>query len=194
MVHSGRVHGDWRSDSISRSLSHHRLGLSPTRASVSTSFYVCVALRLLHPRPNCVCWWRIITMAAMAATMSVTSASVRQFEGLKATTSFTKPVPSLAMRKTAGKGALGARCDYIGSSTNLIMVASTTLMLFAGRFGLAPSANRKATAGLKLVDRDSGLQTGDPAGFTATDTLACGAMGHVIGVGIVLGLKATGGM
>ena len=75
-----------------------------------------------------------------------------------------------------------------------IMVASTTLMLFAGRFGLAPSANRKALAGLKLVDRDSGLQTGDPAGFTATDTLACGALGHIIGVGIVLGLKATSGM
>lgn len=98
------------------------------------------------------------------------------------------------MKKSSGKGALGARCDYIGSSTNLIMVASTTLMLFAGRFGLAPSANRKSTAGLKLVDRDSGLQTGDPAGFTATDTLACGAMGHVIGVGIVLGLKATAGL
>ncbi|XP_024370983.1 photosystem I reaction center subunit psaK, chloroplastic [Physcomitrium patens] len=132
-------------------------------------------------------------MAAMATTMSV--ATVRQFEGLKATTSsFSKPLPSLALRKTAGKGALGARCDYIGSSTNLIMVASTTLMLFAGRFGLAPSANRKSTAGLKLVDRDSGLQTGDPAGFTATDTLACGALGHVIGVGIVLGLKATAGL
>jgi len=133
-------------------------------------------------------------MAAMAATMSVAAPSVRQFEGLKATTSFAKPLPSLAMPKVAGKGALGARCDYIGSSTNLIMIASTTLLLFAGRFGLAPSANRKSTAGLKLVDRDSGLQTGDPAGFTATDTLAFGALGHVIGVGIVLGLKATSGL
>lgn len=51
-----------------------------------------------------------------------------------------------------------------------------------------------ATAWLKLVYRDSGLQTGDPAGSTATYTLACGAMGHVIGLGIVTGLKATGGM
>ncbi|KAJ7562515.1 hypothetical protein O6H91_03G072400 [Diphasiastrum complanatum] len=73
-----------------------------------------------------------------------------------------------------------------------IIVASTTLSLFAGRFGLAPSANRKALAGLKLVDRESGLQTGDPAGFTGTDTLAFGALGHIIGVGIVLGLKAIG--
>ncbi|KAF9681234.1 hypothetical protein SADUNF_Sadunf06G0204300 [Salix dunnii] len=65
-----------------------------------------------------------------------------------------------------GNGALGARVDFIGSSTNLIMVTSTSLMLFARRFGLAPSANRKATAGLKLGLRDSGLQTVGPAGFT----------------------------
>ena len=126
-----------------------------------------------------------------------------------------------------GKGALGARCDFIGSPTNLvtisskaiadwflfyvkrwvlirvfysfyvrvgkqIMVTSTSLMLFAGRFGLAPSANRKATAGLKLEVRDSGLQTGDPAGFTLADTLACGTVGHIIGVGVVLGLKNIG--
>lgn len=75
-----------------------------------------------------------------------------------------------------------------------IMVASTSLMLFAGRFGLAPSANRKATAGLKLEVRDSGLQTGDPAGFTLADTLACGAVGHIIGVGVVLGLKNIGAL
>ena len=31
-----------------------------------------------------------------------------------------------------------------------------------------------------------------PAGFTAVDVLALGALGHVLGVGIVLGLKATG--
>lgn len=72
------------------------------------------------------------------------------------------------------------------------MVTSTALMLFAGRFGLAPSANRKATAGLKLEARDSGLQTGDPAGFTLADVLACGTVGHIIGVGIVLGLKNIG--
>ncbi|KAE9587632.1 putative photosystem I [Lupinus albus] len=91
-----------------------------------------------------------------------------------------------------GKGALGVRCDFIGSQTNLIVVASTTLMLFAGRFGLAPSANRKASAGLRLEVRDSGLQTGDPAGFTLADTLACGSVGHIIGVGVVLGLKNIG--
>ncbi|CAM8957111.1 unnamed protein product [Rhodiola kirilowii] len=70
-----------------------------------------------------------------------------------------------------------------------IMVTSTTLMMFAGRFGLAPSTNKKATVGLKLETRDSGLQTGDPSGFTLADTLACGTVGHNIGVGVVLGLK-----
>ncbi|XP_021754523.1 photosystem I reaction center subunit psaK, chloroplastic-like [Chenopodium quinoa] len=126
---------------------------------------------------------------------SVVMTSLPQFTGLRPQqASF--PVKSLSAAlpmRGKGKGALGARCgDFIGSSTNLIMVTSTTLMLFAGRFGLAPSANRKATAGLKLEVRDSGLQTGDPAGFTLADTLACGTVGHIIGVGVVLGLKNIG--
>nr|ACU16096.1 unknown [Glycine max] len=117
----------------------------------------------------------------MATTVMTT---LPQFSGLRPQFS-AAPVKNLVAvqpMSRKGKGALGARCDYIGSSTNLIMVASTTLMLFAGRFGLAPSANRKATAGLKLEVRDSGLQTGDPAGFTLADTLACGSVGHIIGV------------
>ncbi|XVF00510.1 hypothetical protein REPUB_Repub04eG0007400 [Reevesia pubescens] len=130
----------------------------------------------------------------MAATAMTT---LPQFSGLRPTISAT-PVRSLAAvqpMKRKGKGALGARCGgYIGSPTNLIMVTTTTLMLFAGRFGLAPSANRKATAGLKLEARDSGLQTGDPAGFTLADTLACGSVGHIIGVGVVLGLKNIGAL
>ncbi|XP_019437539.1 PREDICTED: photosystem I reaction center subunit psaK, chloroplastic-like [Lupinus angustifolius] len=117
-----------------------------------------------------------------------------QFNGLRPSSSAT-PVQNLVavqpMRRR-GKGALSVRCDFIGSPTNLILVASTSIMLFAGRFGLAPSANRKATAGLKLEVRDSGLQTGDPAGFTLADTLACGTVGHIIGVGVVLGLKNIG--
>ncbi|EOX96949.1 hypothetical protein QUC31_015916 [Theobroma cacao] len=129
----------------------------------------------------------------MAATAMTT---LPQFSGLRPRIS-AAPVRGLAavqpMRRK-GKGALGARCGYIGSPTNLIMVTTTSLMLFAGRFGLAPSANRKATAGLKLEARDSGLQTGDPAGFTLADTLACGSVGHIIGVGIVLGLKNIGAL
>ncbi|XP_075502900.1 photosystem I reaction center subunit psaK, chloroplastic-like [Primulina tabacum] len=119
--------------------------------------------------------------------------SLPQFNGLRPQTGpVVSPVKSLVAVqpiKRRGQGALGARCDFIGSPTNLIMVTATSLMLFAVRFGLAPSANRKATAGLKLEVRESGLQTGDPAGFTLADTLACGVVGHIIGVGIVLGLK-----
>ncbi|XP_055819988.1 photosystem I reaction center subunit psaK, chloroplastic [Solanum dulcamara] len=128
----------------------------------------------------------------MAATMMTT---LPQFNGLKPQAFSISPVQGLVAvqpRRNKGQGGLGARCDFIGSSTNLIMVTSTSLMLFAGRFGLAPSANRKATAGLKLEVRDSGLQTGDPAGFTLADTLACGTVGHIIGVGVVLGLKNIG--
>lgn len=130
----------------------------------------------------------------MAATTVMTS--LPQFNGLRATP-LASPVQSLAVvqpMRRKGRGALGARCDFIGSPTNLIMVTATSLMLFAGRFGLAPSANRKATAGLKLEGRDSGLQTGDPAGFTLADTLACGSFGHIIGVGVVLGLKNIGAL
>ncbi|KAG2688849.1 hypothetical protein I3843_09G112900 [Carya illinoinensis] len=122
--------------------------------------------------------------------------SLPQYSGLRPKISVA-PVRSLVAIQTMrrkGKGALGARCDFIGSPTNLIIVVSTSLMLFAGRFGLAPSANRKATAGLKLEVRDSGLQTGDPAGFTLADTLACGTVGHIIGVGVVLGLKNMGAL
>ncbi|CAK9222715.1 unnamed protein product [Sphagnum troendelagicum] len=129
--------------------------------------------------------------AAVSANVTA-AAPLKEFQGLKASTSFSRVQSAMLPRPVKRKGALGARCDFIGSSTNLIIVGSTTLMLVAGRFGLAPSANRKALAGLQLVDRDSGLQTGDPAGFTATDTLACGVMGHIIGVGIVLGLKGVG--
>ncbi|NBH76584.1 photosystem I reaction center PsaK [Rodentibacter pneumotropicus] len=123
--------------------------------------------------------------------------SLPQFNGLKPQAPSLSPVKNVVavqpMRRR-GQGALGARCDFIGSPTNLIMVTSTSLMLFAGRFGLAPSANRKATAGLKLEARDSGLQTGDPAGFTLADTLACGVVGHIIGVGVVLGLRNIGSL
>ncbi|XP_066389369.1 photosystem I reaction center subunit psaK, chloroplastic-like [Miscanthus floridulus] len=127
----------------------------------------------------------------MASQLS--AAAVPQFHGLRGYASPRSAVAMPSMR-VGRKRSQGIRCGYIGSATNLIMVTTTTLMLFAGRFGLAPSANRKATAGLKLEARDSGLQTGDPAGFTFADTLACGAVGHILGVGIVLGLKNIGAL
>ena len=52
------------------------------------------------------------------------------------------------------------------------MVTTTGLFLGAARFGLAPSAKKGASAGLKLADRPVDLQSSDPAGFTAADVLA----------------------
>merc|ERR1712093_241883 len=84
-----------------------------------------------------------------------------------------------------------AEANFIGSQANKAIVLATTIFLVAGRFGLAPSANKPATAGLKLKTFDSGLKTNDPAAFTAVDTLAFGAMGHIVGVGIYLGTVGT---
>ena len=52
------------------------------------------------------------------------------------------------------------------------MVTSISLCLGAARFGLAPSAKKGTSAGLKLSDRPVDLQSSDPAGFTAADVLA----------------------
>merc|ERR1719145_184059 len=83
--------------------------------------------------------------------------------------------------------ALNSEGSFFGSPANQAIVLSTAIFLTAGRIGLAPSSNRPATAGLKLQVRESGLKTGDPARFTIVDTLAFGAMGHIVGVGIYFG-------
>eukprot|EP01025_Chloroclados_australasicus_P033847 TRINITY_DN345_c0_g1_i3.p5 TRINITY_DN345_c0_g1~~TRINITY_DN345_c0_g1_i3.p5 ORF type:complete len:123 (-),score=15.37 TRINITY_DN345_c0_g1_i3:336-704(-) len=84
------------------------------------------------------------------------------------------------------------RAEFFGSPANLIVCGCTTLFLAAGRFGIAPTANKLATAGLKLQDNKSGLISGDPSGFTAVDVLYLGTAGHAVAVGIVLGLKGIG--
>lgn len=89
-------------------------------------------------------------------------------------------------------GPVAVRAGFFGSAENVIMIASTTAFLGASRFGLAPSANKTSTAGLKLVGQNPGLKSGDPAGFTAADVLGAGALGHGIGVGVILGLRALG--
>merc|ERR1719356_1652025 len=90
-------------------------------------------------------------------------------------TNSTTAVASRAVNSYADAG-------FIGSQANQAIVLSTAIFLTAGRIGLAPTSNKPASAGLKLSIRDSGLKTGDPAGFTAVDTLAFGAMGHIVGV------------
>lgn len=46
------------------------------------------------------------------------------------------------------------------------MVTSIGLCLGAARFGLAPSAKKVASAGLKLTDRSTDLLSSDPAGVS----------------------------
>ncbi|KAF8058831.1 hypothetical protein HT031_005399 [Scenedesmus sp. PABB004] len=100
-------------------------------------------------------------------------------------------------QKVSRGSTVRVRADgFIGSTTNIIMVASTATFLAAGKFGLAPTVKRGTDAGCRLVDRPNaaGLLTNDPSGFTVVDTLAFGALGHIAGAGIVLGLRATGGL
>lgn len=99
-----------------------------------------------------------------------------------------------AATRTQARRTHVVRAEYLGSATNQIMILATALPLVAGRFGLAPTANKPASAGLKLSERASGLVSNDPAGLTAADVLALGAFGHAMGVGIVLGLKGTGAL
>jgi photosystem I subunit 10 len=73
--------------------------------------------------------------------------------------SFTStPAVALAARPTARAAPVrvGARADgaFIGSATNIIMVTSTGLVLAAGRFGLAPSSRRLASASVTPLLRD----------------------------------------
>ena len=73
--------------------------------------------------------------------------------------------PSVSSRPISCPAA--ANILAMGRVTNShvqIIVASTTIFLAAGRFGLTPSANRLASPGLKLQTNNSGLKTGDPAG------------------------------
>merc|ERR1712070_938471 len=90
--------------------------------------------------------------------------------------------------RTATRSRIISRADasFIGSSANQTILLSCMIFLAAGRFGYAPSANAPTSVNLKLQIRDSGMKTNDPAGFTAVDTLAFGAMGHIVGVGIYL--------
>ena len=96
-------------------------------------------------------------------------------------------------RQAGARSAVRAQ-GFFGSPENLAVCTGTTIFLIAGRFGLAPSANRlvNGTNRLQLEENESGLNSGDPANFTAVDVLAYGSFGHAVAIGMVLGLKAQG--
>mmetsp|Transcript_57942 Transcript_57942/g.183909 ORF Transcript_57942/g.183909 Transcript_57942/m.183909 type:complete len:121 (+) Transcript_57942:1225-1587(+) len=119
----------------------------------------------------------------MASSMRVTLPK-STFTGKAVTARSAKAAPAKA-------ASLVVRADggFIGSTNNIIMTASTATFLFAGRFGLAPATNKFATAGLKLKEVASGMSSNDPAGFTGVDVLAFGALGHIVGAGLILSGK-----
>lgn len=117
---------------------------------------------------------------------------MQRYSGLRVVRSAASPRIQRAVAPLRSRRPVTTKAEYIGSATNLIVCGCTALCLVAGRLGLAPSANKPASAGLTLSEVSSGLKSGDPAGFTAVDVLAFGAFGHILGVGTVLGLRATG--
>ena len=70
--------------------------------------------------------------------------------------------------KCTSRGRAACRREHCGCGAQIVL-ASTTLFLAAGRYGLTPSANRLSTPGLKLVQNSSALQTGDPDPDAAQD-------------------------
>merc|ERR1712137_283135 len=142
----------------------------------SVPYILSPPVLFLHPPKS-------FTMAA------VTSTQIKSFTGMRAAPSL-KTTRVVRAAPRASRQALQTRADFIGSSNNMIMAASTTLCLVAGRFGLAPTVGKRASAGLELAKVETDIMSGDPAGFTIVDVLALGSFGHVIGCGIILGLKA----
>jgi photosystem I reaction center PsaK len=94
------------------------------------------------------------------------------------TSAFRHPALLAPARPLAARARPAADAVPRRRAPRQIMVASTGLILAAGRFGLAPSANRTASAGLKLTESKQGQLSGDPAGFTASDVLYGGSVGH----------------
>mmetsp|Transcript_11068 Transcript_11068/g.18917 ORF Transcript_11068/g.18917 Transcript_11068/m.18917 type:complete len:129 (+) Transcript_11068:105-491(+) len=113
--------------------------------------------------------------------------------------------PVLAGRRVAAKKSVSpvsrarsvvVRADYIGSATNIVMVANIAATLAMGRFkfsplGVAlPQLRKEQYAANVAVSEKSAFQ--DPEGFSPAQILAFGSLGHAHGIGMVLGMKAIG--
>merc|ERR1712137_335936 len=100
-----------------------------------------------------------------------------------------------APRAMAVKRDVSVRAGFIGSPENVIVCANTAALLFAGRFGLAPTVNKNYTAAdsYTMVEAERPpVMSRDPAGFTAVDVLAFGSLAHMVAAGEILGLHAIG--
>jgi len=129
--------------------------------------------------------------------MSMQASQMRSLQGMRLNAA--RPAQALkasSPRMVNSRRQVSVRADgFLGSTTNLIMIASTTLFLSAARFGLAPTSNAHTGAGTKLyVKNDSGVASNDPSGFNIVDVLVGGSQGHVVGIGMILGLRAMGAL
>ena len=84
------------------------------------------------------------------------------------------------------------RADWsLGSDVNHCVCFNTVALLFAGRFGFAPTVKKNysgADSYTMTEDAKPAVGTRDPAGFTAVDVLAFGSLAHMISAGEIFGL------
>eukprot|EP00240_Pyramimonas_obovata_P011975 CAMPEP_0118930692 /NCGR_PEP_ID=MMETSP1169-20130426/7289_1 /TAXON_ID=36882 /ORGANISM="Pyramimonas obovata, Strain CCMP722" /LENGTH=128 /DNA_ID=CAMNT_0006873081 /DNA_START=108 /DNA_END=494 /DNA_ORIENTATION=+ len=126
-------------------------------------------------------------MAAATASMTLTARPV--LTGRRVAAKKTSAAVSRAR-------VVAVKADYIGSPANLIMVANIAATMYMGRSKFSPlgfmvqKERKEEYASNVAVSETSSFA--DPAGFTAAQILAFGSLGHVHGIGMVLGMRAAG--
>mmetsp|Transcript_6990 Transcript_6990/g.10941 ORF Transcript_6990/g.10941 Transcript_6990/m.10941 type:complete len:128 (+) Transcript_6990:158-541(+) len=125
-------------------------------------------------------------MNALAACPA--AAPARQFVGAKR--SFSVKKAAVVRRDTR------VRADfYLGCPENTIVCVNTAALLFAGRFGLAPTVNKNygGSDSYTMTEAERPrVQSRDPSGFTIVDVAAWGSLAHIVAAGEILGGHAFG--
>lgn len=95
-------------------------------------------------------------------------------------------------QKSSRKSSVVTRADWsLGSDVNNIVVFNTAALLFAGRFGFAPTVKKNyggSTSYAMTEAAKPAVGSRDPAGFTAVDVLAFGSLAHIISAGEIFGM------
>ena len=95
-------------------------------------------------------------------------------------------------QKSNRKSSVVTRADWsLGSDVNNIVVFNTAALLFAGRFGFAPTVKKNyggSTSYAMTEAAKPAVGSRDPAGFTAVDVLAFGSLAHIISAGEIFGM------
>merc|ERR1712072_44461 len=119
-----------------------------------------------------------ITMFAVSSTTTQFAATKAQFKHKK--------------QQQNKRRSVVTRADWsLGSDVNHCVVFNTVALLFAGRFGFAPTVKKNysgANSYTMTEDAKPAVGTRDPAGFTAVDVLAFGSLAHIVSAGEIFGL------